>query len=121
MNGYWDPKVEIPGYEAAPTKGHGHDKYYDDNAWLAIAFLEAYETTGEPRYLTRADKTLQFVLSGWDDQGGAESGGIKRTRQAPKTPARTGRPPWPACDWRSIATGRPARRSSAERSRSWLG
>jgi Glycosyl hydrolase family 76 len=73
LDSYWDAKVAIPGYEPAPTQGNGKDKYYDDNAWLAITFLEAYETTRDPRYLTRADETLQFVLSGWDEKGG---GGI---------------------------------------------
>ena len=73
LDGYWDAKVKIPGYEAAPTRGNGHDKYYDDNAWLVITFLEAYETNRNPRYLVRADQTLKFVLSGWDDEGG---GGI---------------------------------------------
>ena len=73
LDAYWDPKVKIPGYEAAPTKGDGHDKYYDDNAWLAIAFLEAYETNRDPRYLARAAETERFVLSGWDEASG---GGI---------------------------------------------
>ncbi|HEY2146807.1 MAG TPA: hypothetical protein VGH32_02650, partial [Pirellulales bacterium] len=44
LESYWDPKVKIPGYEPAPTRGNGSDKYYDDNAWLVITFLEAYET-----------------------------------------------------------------------------
>ena len=73
LEGYWDPKVKIPGYEPAPTRGNGNDKYYDDNAWLVITFLEAYESNHNPRYLARADQTLRFVLSGWDDEGG---GGI---------------------------------------------
>jgi uncharacterized protein YyaL (SSP411 family) len=73
LDGYWDPKVKIPGYEPAPTRGNGNDKYYDDNAWLVITFLEAYETNRDPRYLARADATLEFVLSGWDDESG---GGI---------------------------------------------
>jgi hypothetical protein len=73
LDAYWDPKVRIPGYEAAPTRGNGNDKYYDDNAWLVITFLEAYETNHDPRYLARADKTIKFVLSGWDNEGG---GGI---------------------------------------------
>ncbi len=73
LDGYWDSKVKIPGYEAAPTKGNGSDKYYDDNAWMAITLLEAYETTRDKRYLARGDETLKFVLSGWDDQIG---GGI---------------------------------------------
>jgi uncharacterized protein YyaL (SSP411 family) len=73
LDAYWDAKVKIPGYEAAPTRGNGNDKYYDDNAWMVIAFLEAYETNRDPRYLTRADDTLKFVLSGWDEEIG---GGI---------------------------------------------
>lgn len=73
LDAYWDPKVKVPGYEAAPTQGNGNDKYYDDNAWLAIAFLEAYETNRDPRYLARADETMRFVLSGWDE---AIGGGI---------------------------------------------
>lgn len=73
LDAYWDAKVAIPGYEAAPTRGNGNDKYYDDNAWLVIAYLEAYASNRDPRYLTRADETLRFVLSGWDDQCG---GGI---------------------------------------------
>ena len=64
---YWDTKVEIPGYEPAPTNGNGSDKYYDDNAWLVISFIEAYEITGDSRYLKRAEETLDFVMSGWDD------------------------------------------------------
>ncbi len=70
---YWDASDTPPGYEPSPTRGRGHDKYYDDNAWLAITFLEAYELTHDQRYLTRAAGTLKFVLSGWDDELG---GGI---------------------------------------------
>ena len=73
LDAYWDSKVEIPGYEAAPTRGHGDDKYYDDNEWLVITFLEAYETNRDPQFLTRADESLKFVLSGWDEECG---GGI---------------------------------------------
>jgi hypothetical protein len=65
---YWDAQVPIPAYEPAPTRGNGHDKYYDDNAWLVITFLEAYELTGDRAYFTRARETAQFVLSGWDQK-----------------------------------------------------
>ena len=73
LDGYWDTKVDIPGYEPAPTGGGGNDKYYDDNAWMVITFLEAYELTDESRYLKRANETLDFVMSGWDEEAG---GGI---------------------------------------------
>lgn len=72
MDHYWDPGDKPPGYEPAPTNG-GHDKYYDDNAWMVITFAEAYQLTRDQRYADRATQTLRFVLSGWDDQLG---GGI---------------------------------------------
>lgn len=68
LNGYWDTKAKIPGYEPAPTSGNGNDKYYDDNAWMVITFLEAYELTHNPRFRRRAEETLDFVLSGWDEK-----------------------------------------------------
>lgn len=73
LDGYWDSKCPIPGYEPAPTAGNGNDKYYDDNAWMVLTFAEAYGLTGERRYLERARETLHFVLSGWDETLG---GGI---------------------------------------------
>lgn len=73
LNVYWDSKAPIHAYEPGPTRGNGHDKYYDDNAWMVITFVEAYAMTGRPAYLTRAQETAQFVASGWDDRLG---GGI---------------------------------------------
>lgn len=70
---YWDSKVKIPGYEPSPTSGNGNDKYYDDNAWMVLTYLEAYEMTQESCYLKRAGEVLDFVMSGWDEQAG---GGI---------------------------------------------
>lgn len=73
LESYWDNQAPIPGYEPAPTRGNGHDKYYDDNAWLIITFIEAFEFTHDAAYLTRAQEVARFVLSGWDDKLG---GGI---------------------------------------------
>lgn len=73
MNRYWDAKSKVHGYEPAPTSGNGHDKYYDDNQWMVITFMEAYDVTLEVKYLERAEETLRFSLSGWDETLG---GGI---------------------------------------------
>lgn len=73
LDQYWDTKTPIPAYEPAPTRGNGHDKYYDDNAWMVITFAEAYQLTGDRTYLMRAEATARFVASGWDDKLG---GGI---------------------------------------------
>ena len=73
LDRYWDRNQPGGGYEPVPTDGNGHDKYYDDNAWMAITFAEAYDLTNNPAVLARARQTTDFVLSGWDDQLG---GGI---------------------------------------------
>jgi uncharacterized protein YyaL (SSP411 family) len=75
LESYWANAAKIPGYEPVPMGGGvgPGDKYYDDNAWMVITFQEAYEVTGESRYLKRAEETLDFVMSGWDDKLG---GGI---------------------------------------------
>lgn len=73
MDRYWDTKAKIPGYEPAPTSGNGNDKYYDDNQWMVITFMEAHDLTRDQKFLDRADETLRFSLSGWDDKLG---GGI---------------------------------------------
>ncbi len=73
MDRYWDTKSKVPGYEPAPTQGDGHDKYYDDNQWMVITFMEAYDLTQDVKYMNRAKEALTFSLSGWDD---SLSGGI---------------------------------------------
>jgi hypothetical protein len=71
MDRYWDASHEPPGYSAAP--GAWGDLYYDDNAWMVITFIEAFEVTGKQKYLDKAEQILSFVMSGWDDKLG---GGI---------------------------------------------
>lgn len=73
LQGYWDTRAIVPGYDAYLSSPGNSDKYYDDNAWMVITFVEAYEKTGERKYLTRAAETMRFVLSGWDEKLG---GGI---------------------------------------------
>ena len=74
LEGYWDRRQPLGGYEPLPGNGNGNDKYYDDNEWLAIAFVEAHAVTGDNAYARRAAETVKFVLSGWDDT--ALAGGI---------------------------------------------
>jgi hypothetical protein len=50
---------------AAP-KGPGGNTYYDDNAWSALDLLDAYRLTGNPKDLTLAQDTFDFVVTGWD-------------------------------------------------------
>lgn len=73
LQSYWDPQGPVPGYNAYCSGPGGTDKYYDDNAWIVLDYVNAYEATKDPKFLTLARQTQTFVLSGWDDKLG---GGI---------------------------------------------
>lgn len=66
---YWDPqpKGTPPGFNSYCSGPGGTDKYYDDNEWLVLGFVEAYDVTHDPKFLQSARDTQNFVLSGWDD------------------------------------------------------
>ena len=70
---YWDRDLPGGGYEPVPTRGSGDDKYYDDNEWMVMTFIEGAAVTGDNRMVDQARLTTDFVLTGWDDQAG---GGI---------------------------------------------
>ncbi len=62
---YWDS-----GYRSGAGGG---DRFYDDNAHLVVALVEAYRLTNDSVYLNRARDTFSFVLEGEDAVAG---GGI---------------------------------------------
>jgi mannose/cellobiose epimerase-like protein (N-acyl-D-glucosamine 2-epimerase family) len=65
---YRDP--EKKAYNAWLHFPGNDDKFYDDNAWVMIIFIEAFETTGEKRYLDRAAEVMKWQRSGWSDETG---------------------------------------------------
>jgi hypothetical protein len=46
------------------------DRYYDDNAWVALDLIETWKILGERKYLDWAEKTVAFILTGEDDKLG---------------------------------------------------
>lgn len=72
MDGHWDKDAPVPGYDAY-LSASGDDKYYDDNEWMVLTFVEAYGLTHDKKYLDRAIEAMKFVLSGWSSSLG---GGI---------------------------------------------
>ena len=66
---YWSKAAPVPGYDVLPGP-KSPDRYYDDNEWVALALVEAYELTGDNADLDRAEKTFRFVMSGEDKQLG---------------------------------------------------
>jgi len=61
-NRYWCYTNGIWGYNA--TADMCGDRYYDDNAWLALVLLELYEITGNNTYLDRGREVVNFSMSG---------------------------------------------------------
>lgn len=69
------------GYDVLPVP-KPLDRYYDDNAWIVLGLAETYEVTKDPLYLTWADETFDFVMTGEDNQLG---GGIFWKEQEKKS------------------------------------
>src|SRR5207253_3811551 len=59
---YWDN-----GYRSAAGPSA---RFYDDNAHVVVALMDAYRVTHGPVYLDRAKQTQSFVTSGSDISGG---------------------------------------------------
>jgi uncharacterized protein YyaL (SSP411 family) len=69
LDRYWQTDAGLGGYDVLPTPKK-LDRYYDDNAWMVLALLEAHNLTHDPQYLHRARQTMRFVLSGEDSLHG---------------------------------------------------
>lgn len=57
-----------PAYESAvkPPLGPGGSTYYDDNAWVGLNLVHAYQLTSDTTYLTMAQDEIDFAVTGWD-------------------------------------------------------
>ena len=62
---YYDSSREPAGYASYITTKES-DRFYDDNIWLVIDFVDLYTLTGKQSYLDKAVEIWQFVLSGRD-------------------------------------------------------
>lgn len=46
------------------------DRYYDDNEWIGLAAMQAYDATGDAKYLRHAERTFRMVKTGVHPEGG---------------------------------------------------
>jgi len=90
--GWWNAAHCVEAIENAIVASNGHEhlevlnhtfelnstnrflnEYYDDEGWWALAWIRAYDLTGEERYLAMAKTIFADLVTGWDDHCG---GGI---------------------------------------------
>jgi uncharacterized protein YyaL (SSP411 family) len=58
LDRYWTVRDGVGGYMVLPMKS---ERLYDDNAWIALGMLDAYEATGDRKYVDQAARTLAFI------------------------------------------------------------
>jgi len=95
------------GYAAVPRDR----RYYDDNAWLGLAFVRLGAALSDPDPLERAARLARFVTSGEDTDGGVRwvEGSASRNTCSTASAA-----------WLLLEAGRPDDRPVAGRWLDWL-
>jgi uncharacterized protein YyaL (SSP411 family) len=63
---YYSDIPPAPGYQAYVKKEKTDTRYYDDNQWLAITWLDAYNRTHQKEYLDKAEVIERFMNTGLD-------------------------------------------------------
>lgn len=56
-------------FASAPlSQGHPNftNNYYDDSGWWALAWIAAYDATGNSNYLSMAESIFTYMTGGWD-------------------------------------------------------
>ena len=66
MRCYYDTLRTPYAYQSYISCAGKSDRFYDDNLWLGIDFIECYKLTGNSDYLYSAKKIWDFIESGRD-------------------------------------------------------
>lgn len=64
---YFDERRKPEAYSSYIVSEPPADRYYDDNIWIGIDFVDLYRITSDKWYLERAGDIWHFVESGTDD------------------------------------------------------
>ena len=67
---YYSDIPPAPAYQAYVTKEEKDDRFYDDNQWIAIACIDAYNKTKQQHYLDMAKMLYRFMMTGYDTTSG---------------------------------------------------
>jgi hypothetical protein len=67
---YYNAEPPAPGYQAYLSSAGKDSRFYDDNQWIAIACIDAYNRTKDKSYLEMAEQVYTFMMTGYDDLAG---------------------------------------------------
>ncbi|HTE24583.1 glycoside hydrolase family 76 protein [Flavitalea sp.] len=67
---YYDKKPPAPGYASYPPELGGGDRFYDDNQWIGITLLDAYERLKNKNYLSKGAEIYRFMMTAYDTTSG---------------------------------------------------
>lgn len=56
-------------YQCVPVTSKA-ECFYDDDVWVVLEFIHAYNLLGDQKWLENAKGTIEFCYSGWDDKQG---------------------------------------------------
>lgn len=81
---YYDTRKPA-GYASYVKFASQSDRFYDDNIWLGIDFLDLYLHTQEKKYLDKAIEIWTFVESGMDDKLGGGIYWVEQNKESKNT------------------------------------
>lgn len=63
------PAISNTFLKAGASQGHRNfvNQYYDDSGWWALAWIDAYDLTGNQAYLAEAQTIFSSLTGGWDN------------------------------------------------------
>ncbi|MGN6493866.1 MAG: glycoside hydrolase family 76 protein [Agriterribacter sp.] len=67
---YYDQRPPHPGYASYPPPLGGGDRFYDDNQWIGIAVMDAWQTWKKQEYLAIGKDIYHFMMTGYDTASG---------------------------------------------------
>ena len=67
---YYDTSAPAPGYASYIPALGGGDRFYDDNQWIGIALMDAYQRTGKAAYIKDSKEIYRFMMTAFDTATG---------------------------------------------------
>jgi hypothetical protein len=67
---YYSDVKPAPAYQDYVTKERLSSRFYDDNQWIAITYMDAYSRKKDSKYLEKSKMIYKFMMTGYDTVSG---------------------------------------------------